>query len=421
MRKKDGKPGKGVETLTQRKKKEASSIAASISERVENSYSENEIIEAEDTAMKKYRGRKALSALWDRIRVLFFIAKHPKVWGLPVAVPAAVAVLYLVLPFDAVPDAIVGVGLMDDVFVITGMIPVIVKTVSSYTKEKLLEIRSQCPADVLPAFDSMFKVDETMLKTKDSEDMTVEDADAIVEDRVDYAVHNIEKGLRGTKHFISAIHDQLETEAASNPSIRNSKLYRLADRANTYAEALAIEGKRIAVRALEDYLNLMLLKKGVKSLISFTMFALALFFFSLKSTSLWFLVPSSFCMLLSYGFFIHSVIKTVPKCFHFIKGYISGGLEGGVTAFIFSESAGDPGLKEQLVKCGVKKIKNDRALQKVLLASFGKTLAVFLLRIGLIAVSVFALKRLVILTTGLSSSFEILFAPLVEFFELLKR
>ena len=421
MRKKDGKAGKSMEKLTERKKKEASSIAASISERVESSYSDKEIIEAEDTAMKKYKGRKALASVWDRIRVLFFIAKHPNVWGLPVAVPAAVGVLYLVLPIDAIPDIIAGLGLVDDVFVITSMITMIVKTVSSYTKEKLLEIRSQSPPDLLPTFDSMFKVDETMLRVKEKEVPTAEEADVVVEDRVDYAVHSIEKGLRGTKRFINEIHDQLEIEAARNPSIRNSKLYRLADRANTYSEALAIEGKRIAVRALEDYLNLMLLKKGVKSLISFTMFALALFFFSLKTTSVWFLVPSSLCMLLSYIFFIHSVIKTVPRCFHFIKGYISGGLEGGVTAFIFSESAGDPGLKEQLVKCGVKKIKNDRALQKVLLSSFGKTLLTFLLRIGLIAVSVFALKRLVILTTGLSSSLEILFAPLVEFFTLLKR
>ncbi len=418
MRKKDGKSG---DKLTERQKKEASSIAASISERVENSYSENEIIEAENTAMKKYRGRKALSSLWDRIRVLFFIAKHPKVWGLPVAVPAAVAVLYLVLPVDAIPDIIAVAGLLDDVFVITSMITVIVKTVSSYTKEKLLEIRSLCPLDILPAFDSMFKVDGTMLREKKDDELKAEEAEVLVEDRVDYAVHSIEKGLRGTKRFINEIHDQLEIEAARNPSLRNSRLYRLADRANTYSEALIIDGKRIAVRALEDYLNLMLLKKGIRSLVSFTFFALSLFFFSLKSTSVWFLIPSSLCMLLSYGFFIHSVIKTVPRCFHFAGGYISGGLEGGVTAFMFSESDGDPGLKEQLVKCGVKKIKNDRALQKVLLASFGRTLLVFLLKIGLIAVSVFALKRLVIVTTGLSSSFEILFAPLVEFFELLKR
>lgn len=421
MRKKNGKTEDGVEKLTDRKKREASSIAASISKRVESSYSENEIIEAEAVAVKKYRGRKALSKIWDRIQVLFFIARHPKVWGLPVAVPAAVAVLYLVLPIDAVPDVIAGLGLLDDVFVITSMITVIVKTVSSYSREKLLEIRSLCPENLLSVFDEMFKVDEASLAEKKADSVKAEEADVIVEDKVDYAVHSIERGLRSTKRFINEIHDQMEIEASRNPSLRNSRLYRIADRANTYSEALAIEGKRIAVRALGDYLNLMLLKKGLKSLVSFTMFALSLFFFSLKSTSVWFLVPSSLSMLLSYGFFIHSVIKTVPRFFHFIRGYLSGGLEGGVTAFVFSESAGDPGLKEQLVKCGVKRVRNDNALQKVLLSSFGKTLITFLLKIGLIAVSVFALKRLVILTTGLSSSLEILFAPIVEFFKLLKR
>ena len=420
------KTGRGIRNLFRKKESgltaaeeaKASSVAASISARVEESYPENEIEKAEEKAAK-YSSRKALKGIWDRIRVLFFIARHPKVWGLPVAVPAAVAVLYLVLPVDAIPDIIAGEGLLDDVFVITGMIGLIVKTVSSFSGEKLLEIRSQCPEDILPAFDSMFSVDTSLIREKEEE--TVEPV--VIDEKeakVERAAGTIEKGLKGARAFVSSFHSALDEAARDNPAIRDSKLYRIVDRVDVYSDAVKTEAKKLAMRALEDALKLMLLKKGVKSLISFSLFAMSLFFFSMKDDGAFYLVLSSVSMLLSYGFFIHSIIKTIPKVYHFARAYISDGLEGGVVAVLFRDSQENPTLREAAVRCGVRRIKNDTATQTLLVKNFGRTLLMFLVRLGLIAVSVFALKKVVLLTSGLRSSFQILFAPFVELFNLFK-
>ncbi len=402
--------------LTAREEAKASSVAASISARVENSYPEREIEEAEKKA-GKYSSRKALKGIWDRVRVLFFIAKHPKIWGLPASVPAAVAVLYLVLPVDAVPDMVAGLGLLDDVFVITGMIGIIVKTVSSFSKEKLLEIRSECPEDILPAFDSMFSIDSSLIRKEESVTPVVVDEREV---KVERAASAIEKGLKGAKSFVSSFHSALDEAASDNPAIRNSKLYHIVDKVDVYSDAVKTEAKKIAMRALEDALKLMLLKKGVKSLISFSLFAVSLFFFSMKDDGVFFLVLSSLSMLLSYGFFIHSIIKTVPKIYHFIKAYMADGLEGGVVAVLFRDTADNPTLREAAVRCGVRRIRNDTATQTLLVKNFGHTLLLFLVRLGLIALSVFALKKVVLLTGGFTSSLQILFAPLVELFNLFK-
>lgn len=403
--------------LTRKEEAKASSVAASISVKVENDYPEEEIAEAEDKALRKYSKKKALRDVWDRIRVLFFIARNPGLWGLSFAVPAAVAVLYLVLPVDAVPDVIPGTGLLDDIFVITGMIGLIVKSASSIPKEKILEIRTKCPVDILPAFDLMFSVDTSIVEKEEECIVTAADER---EAEVENATRNIENGARMAKSFLSSFHSSLEKIAVKNPSFRKTKLYRIVNWLDVHTDVIVTASKKAAMRALEEVLKLMLLKKSVRSLLSFTAFALSLFFFSLKDDGAFFLVLSSLSMLLSYAFFIHSVIKNVPRIYHFLKVYFRDGLEAAVVALLFKDSASNPGLKEALVRCGVRKIKNDRNIQTIILKNFGKTTIAFILKIGLVAVSVYALKKVVLLTSGLTSSFQILFAPVVELFALFK-
>ncbi len=396
--------------LSEKEKSDASSIALSIQEEREKNYSVDDVILAEEKAEKYYKGKKALEKIWDKIQVLFFIARHPKVWGLSVAVPASVAVLYLVLPVDAIPDMIAGLGLLDDIFVITTAIGTIVKAVSTYSGEKLLEIRSLCPENILPAFDEMFRV-----QMKDKNEKSVKET-AETENTVEKAVGNIEKGLRGAKRFISSLSSRLEEKAVVNPIIKSSKLYRAVNKAHVYSEAVVMEGEKIALRTLEEYLNISLLKKWIKSLISMIMFALSLLFFSMQDSSVFFLILSALCMLFSYTFFIVSCIKSVPRIFYFINGYIKGGLEEAVVAAVFKNAEDDRGLKEALVKCGVKRVTKDRALISLLLKNFGKSLLSFLIKMLLIIVAFFALKKVVLFSSGLHSSMELLFAPLVEIF-----
>ena len=127
--------GKNKEELKTAEKVKAEEIVESLTKKVEGNYSVEEVDRAEKQA-EKYKDKKQLEAIWSKIQVLFLIARHPGVWGPGVAVPACVAVLYLVLPIDAIPDAIPIAGLLDDIFVITSLIGVLIKKISSYTKEK---------------------------------------------------------------------------------------------------------------------------------------------------------------------------------------------------------------------------------------------------------------------------------------------
>lgn len=408
LKKKDGE-----NTLGEREKALSSSIYSSLEKKVEKNYSKEEILKAEEKAERKYKKRKELGEVWNKIQVLFFIAKHPKVWGLPVALPAAAAVLYLVLPVDAVPDMIAGLGLLDDIFVITASISVIIKRVSNYSKEKLLEIRVKCPERLLETFDGMFGING-------DEEKAEEIVEPVVRDEVDEAVIKIENTIAGTKRVISDINRNIEREAEINPGIRKSKIYKILDKANTYMSALPAAGRDICYHALGVYLDIELMKKGIKSLISLIMFALSLFFFSLKDDSLFFLILSSFFMLFSYGFLIISIVKNTPRVFYFVKGYLEGGLETAVVFLLLKKAESDNTLKEELIKCGVRRVKNDRNLISVLFRNFGKRLIVFLIEILLIIVSFYALKKVVLLNSGLTSSFQILFAPIVSIYALLK-
>lgn len=402
--------------LTEKEKKDASLIVDKLKSGVEKNYDEDDILRAEERAEKKYKNKKALEKIWDKIQVLFFIAKHPSVWGLSVAIPAAVAVLYLVLPVDAIPDFIAPLGLVDDIAVITGALAAIIKTVSSYSREKLLEIRKKCPENLLVTFDEMFSIEDNSPVVEKSDE-----CDMIVETPVEAAAHSIENGLFRTKKIISEVRNNLERESEKTPGLKDTGLYKALDKASTVADAIPLAGNRIALRALEVYLNLEILKRGIKSLISYIMFALSLFFFTIREDSIFFLVLSSIFMLSSYGFFIISLIKNIPRVWVFIKGYIKGGMEEAVVAVFFKSAEREPSLKEELVRAGVKRIKNDRELLTVLYKNFGSSLIIFLIKMILIIAAFFVLKRVVLLTTGLGSTFQILFAPVVEIVKILNQ
>ena len=136
--------GRNKEELKTSDKEKAEEIVESLTKKVEENYSLSDVDKAEKQA-EKYKDKKQLQAIWSKIQVLFLIARHPRVWGPGVAVPACVAVLYLVLPIDAVPDVIPVAGLLDDIFVISTLVGVLVKKITSYTKEKISQLRNEMP------------------------------------------------------------------------------------------------------------------------------------------------------------------------------------------------------------------------------------------------------------------------------------
>ena len=391
---------KKKEELKPVEKAKAEEIVESLTKKVEDNYSLEEVDKAEKAA-EKYKGKKQLAAIWSKIQVLFLIARHPTVWGPGVAVPACVAVLYLVLPIDAIPDAIPLAGLIDDIFVITTLVGVLVKKISSYTKEKISLLRKEVPEDLLSTFDEMFSY------AKDYEENieVVEEEPSII------------SGLGKAKDAIDGFRLDLEKQAATNPEIKNRKFFKTLDRVSEFASSIPSKASRVAAEALKAALSFIILKKEIKSLISFSFFALSLLFLYLSTTLGTFtLVLSSLFMILSYSFLIHSIIKAVPRVIAFFEGLVKGGLEDGICSFILKECSHTPSGKEILLKYGIRELKRNKEAVKEMLYSFRKQLLFFILHIALITLAFFLLKKVSLVAMGETSAFKIIFAPIFKLF-----
>ena len=391
---------KKKEELKPVEKAKAEEIVESLTKKVEDNYSLEEVDKAEKAA-EKYKGKKQLAAIWSKIQVLFLIARHPTVWGPGVAVPACVAVLYLVLPIDAIPDAIPLAGLIDDIFVITTLVGVLVKKISSYTKEKISLLRKEVPEDLLPTFDDMFSY------AKDYE----ENIEVMEEEP------SIITGLGKAKDAIDGFRLYLEKQAVTNPEIKNRKFFKTLDRVSEFASSIPSKASRVAAEALKAALSFIILKKEIKSLISFSFFALSLLFLYLSTTLGTFtLVLSSLFMILSYSFLIHSIIKAVPRVIAFFEGLVKGGLEDGICSFILKECSYTPSGKEILLKYGIRELKRNKEAVKEMLYSFRKQLLFFILHIALITLAFFLLKKVSLVAMGETSAFKIIFAPIFKLF-----
>ena len=391
---------KKKEELKSVEKEKAEEIVESLTKKVEDNYSLEEVDKAEKAA-EKYKGKKQLAAIWSKIQVLFLIARHPTVWGPGVAVPACVAVLYLVLPIDAIPDAIPLAGLIDDIFVITTLVGVLVKKISSYTKEKISLLRKEVPEDLLSTFDEMFSY------AKDYE----ENIEVMEEEP------SIISGLGKAKDAIDGFRLDLEKQAVTNPEIKNRKFFKTLDRVSEFASSIPSKASRVAAEALKAALSFIILKKEIKSLISFSFFALSLLFLYLSTTLGTFsLVLSSLFMILSYSFRIHSIIKAVPRVIAFFEGLVKGGLEDGICSFILKECSYTPSGKEILLKYGIRELKRNKEAVKEMLYSFRKQLLFFILHIALITLAFFLLKKVSLVAMGETSAFKIIFAPIFKLF-----
>ena len=391
---------KKKEELKPVEKAKAEEIVESLTKKVEDNYSLEEVDKAEKAA-EKYKDKKQLAAIWSKIQVLFLIARHPTVWGPGVAVPACVAVLYLVLPIDAIPDAIPLAGLIDDIFVITTLVGVLVKKISSYTKEKISLLRKEVPEDLLSTFDEMFSY------AKDYE----ENIEVMEEEP------SIITGLGKAKDAIDGFRLDLEKQAVTNPEIKNRKFFKTLDRVSEFASSIPSKASRVAAEALKAALSFIILKKEIKSLISFSFFALSLLFLYLSTTLGTFtLVLSSLFMILSYSFLIHSIIKAVPRVIAFFEGLVKGGLEDGICSFILKECSYTPSGKEILLKYGIRELKRNKEAVKEMLYSFRKQLLFFILHIALITLAFFLLKKVSLVAMGETSSFKIIFAPIFKLF-----
>lgn len=117
-------------------------------------YSDEELRDAEDTANSKYRS-KLDAPVWDKVRLMFEVVKHPSLWGPQALMMATVSVIYLVSPIDVIPDLIPVAGLTDDVAVIALIAGMIFTKMPGLNQDRKMKIRETIPEDLRDLFDSL--------------------------------------------------------------------------------------------------------------------------------------------------------------------------------------------------------------------------------------------------------------------------
>lgn len=116
-------------------------------------YTKEDINNAEQTANQKYK-KKLSSDVWNKVRMLFYVIRHPSLWDKKYIAIAVAAVMYLVLPIDVIPDLIPVAGLTDDAAAIGAAIASLLGAMKSFSSEKKSKIREDLPDDLKDFFDS---------------------------------------------------------------------------------------------------------------------------------------------------------------------------------------------------------------------------------------------------------------------------
>ena len=109
--------------MTDKQKDDALSFANKLAEESDEK-KVNEAISKVD----KFKDNKVIKGLWDNILILIEVIKSP-LFQRTVSIGAIAAILYLVSPIDIIPDIILGVGLLDDAFIISTMVAGVVKNI----------------------------------------------------------------------------------------------------------------------------------------------------------------------------------------------------------------------------------------------------------------------------------------------------
>lgn len=90
----------------------------------------DEDIQAAIEKSSRFKDNPLISKIWDKVLILIHIIRSP-LFAKGITAAAAGALIYLVSPIDVIPDVIMGVGLLDDVFVLSTITAGVVKHIKS--------------------------------------------------------------------------------------------------------------------------------------------------------------------------------------------------------------------------------------------------------------------------------------------------
>lgn len=111
--------------MTEKQKEDALSFAQKLAKE-----SDDKTIDEAISKVDKFKSNKTIKKIWDHVLILIEVIKSP-LFHRTISFGAIAAILYLVSPIDIIPDVILGVGLLDDAFIISTMLAGVVKNIKN--------------------------------------------------------------------------------------------------------------------------------------------------------------------------------------------------------------------------------------------------------------------------------------------------
>lgn len=295
---------------------------------------EESIRQAEADA-EKLQSNSRLQKIWDKVQLMFEIAKHPKVWGKKVALIVGAALLYLVSPVDVIPDLIPVLGYADDCAVLLAVLNRISASVRQIAENNPSFFLSMLPEKLRPVAMSCFNLDPAMFYAE-------ENTAPVIESDFEYAKEPIAAAPRITRKEVKPIHNynlylglyggagriyDKYAEYCENAE-KNGKTRTLGYRIRK-SLMTSLENKIYTVldytviREFQDELDVKSRQKFSKDLIAFLCFAIGIAAFRMTESGIAFAYVSAFFLAVSFCFFAVALLKGIRLVFRFLFKGIS--------------------------------------------------------------------------------------------------
>ncbi len=373
----------------------------------EDKVSEESLSEAEKTAVK-FRNDSRISAMWDRIQMMFEIAKHPKIWGAQVALWVGAALIYLVSPLDIIPDILPVVGLSDDIAALL----LVLNRVSSAVRKMF----QKDPEFYLKMFPE--KLRPVVIKCFDLQVLMPQGSADVGDDGKKKLTLYFNTFLFGSRMaYKCAEIMEAEKEKGRTKSLK----YRLSSFILKNTENSinwAIDAK--FNDRIQASLDLSAERKLAKSLLSLVCVVFALVSYSLTPYSDFWVYAAGLFMAGSYVFVILGILKVIKWVFVFLIGSSRirraypdfSFIDAGVSAVVSDMTE----IKKPMIKDILDEVRANPHLRSMILRVvyrfFNTSLLRGVLKIGLMAVIFFILRRITLSLGYGADVMSILLAPI---------
>lgn len=380
--------------------------------------SEVSISNAERDA-QRFRNDGRISNMWDKIQMMFEIAKHPSLWGPQIALWVGAALLYLVSPFDIIPDLIPALGLSDDVAAILLVLNRVSVAVQGKIQSNPGYYLNLLPEKFRQVVIDCFKIDvegDSGYMTDTTDTCNVEKKSGSDRKRFSLVFGVFLFGSR----FLKKIGDVHEAEEQRGRT--NSLKYRLSgflmrkmeNTINWMVDSKWNDGIQAAVDLKAE-------RRFSKGLISLICFTLGLATYRLTPYGNAWVYISAVMMLVSYSFIIVAVFRFIKDSVVFLVGGIRtrrkypflSMTDSCISALVCSKYAFD----EQEIKLALDEIRANKHLRclvlRVVYKLFNDSVLRGFLKIVLLSFFFFMLKHVALSLNSYPSSAQIIGSPIL--------